>query len=83
MRKIIVLALTALLLLSSVFAQGQAEANSTYPEKGITMIVPYGAGGTTDVSGRKFAELLSKELGVIVTVVNQAGASGSIGCQAA
>ena len=83
MRKIIVLALTALLLLSSVFAQGQAEANSTYPEKGITMIVPYGAGGTTDVSGRKFAALLSKELGVSVTVVNQAGASGSIGCQAA
>ena len=42
MRKIIVLALTALLLLSSVFAQGQVETTSTYPEKGITMIVPYG-----------------------------------------
>ena len=82
MRKIIVLALTALLLLSSVYANGQTETVSTYPEKGITMIVPYGAGGTTDVSGRKFAALLSKELGVSVTVVNQAGASGSIGCQA-
>ena len=83
MKKSIVLALIALLLLTSVFAQGQAETKSLYPEKGITMIVPYGAGGTTDVSGRKFAALLSKELGVSVTVVNQAGASGSIGCQAA
>lgn len=47
------------------------------------MIVTYPAGGTTDVSGRKFAALLLKELGVSVTVVNQAGASDSIGCQAA
>ena len=82
MRKIIVLALAALLLVSSVYANGAPETKSSYPEKGITMIVPYGAGGTTDVSGRKFAALLSKELGVSVTVVNQAGASGSIGCQA-
>ena len=83
MKRIIVLALTALILLMPIFAQGQTETTSSYPEKGITMIVPYPAGGTTDVSGRKFAALLSKELGVSVTVVNQAGASGSIGCQAA
>ncbi|MGN1163568.1 MAG: tripartite tricarboxylate transporter substrate binding protein [Candidatus Ornithospirochaeta sp.] len=83
MKKIIALALLALILVSSLFANGVQEAKASYPVNPITMIVPYGSGGTTDVSGRKFAALLQKELGVAVTVVNQAGASGSIGCQAA
>lgn len=83
MKKSLIVLLTLIVALSSLFAQGAAEAANTYPEKAITMIIPYGAGGTTDVSGRKFAALLSKELGVAVTVVNQGGASGSIGCQAA
>ncbi|MDY5908449.1 MAG: tripartite tricarboxylate transporter substrate binding protein [Bullifex sp.] len=82
MKKLLIVLLLFVVVISSLFAQGAAEASS-YPEKAITMIIPYGAGGTTDVSGRKFAALLSKELGVAVTVVNQGGASGSIGCQAA
>ena len=82
MKKSLIVLLLFVVVISSLFAQGAAEA-SAYPEKAITMIIPYGAGGTTDVSGRKFAALLSKELGVAVTVVNQGGASGSIGCQAA
>ena len=82
MKKLLIVLLLFVVIISSLFAQGAAEA-SAYPEKAITMIIPYGAGGTTDVSGRKFAALLSKELGVAVTVVNQGGASGSIGCQAA
>ena len=82
MKKSLIVLLLFVVVISSLFAQGDAEA-SAYPEKAITMIIPYGAGGTTDVSGRKFAALLSKELGVAVTVVNQGGASGSIGCQAA
>jgi tripartite-type tricarboxylate transporter receptor subunit TctC len=43
------------------------------------MIVPYGAGGTTDLTGRRFAAELRKQLGQAVTVVNQAGASGATG----
>ena len=82
MKKSLIVLLLFVVVISSLLAQGAAEA-SAYPEKAITMIIPYGAGGTTDVSGRKFAALLSKELGVAVTVVNQGGASGSIGCQAA
>lgn len=82
MKKLLIVLLLFVVVSSSLFAQGAAEA-SAYPEKAITMIIPYGAGGTTDVSGRKFAALLSKELGVAVSVVNQGGASGSIGCQAA
>ena len=60
MKKSLIILLTLLVALSSLFAQGAAEAANTYPEKAITMIIPYGAGGTTDVSGRKFAALLSK-----------------------
>lgn len=52
-----------------------------YPTKPITMIIPYGAGGTTDVYGRKLAALLEKQLGQSITVTNQGGASGSIGSQ--
>ncbi len=85
MKRKIILALFALLLCVSLFANGaqEAAAADSYPNKAITMIIPYGVSGTTDVSGRKFAALLQNELGVPVTVVNQAGASGSIGCQAA
>ena len=45
------------------------------------MIIPYAAGGTTDVWGRKLAALLEKYLGQAITVTNQGGASGSIGSQ--
>ena len=67
-----------------LFASGQKEKGSgaDYPKKAITMIVPYGAGGTTDLTGRKFAINLQKELGVPVTVINQSGASGSVGAKA-
>ncbi|MDO4567883.1 MAG: tripartite tricarboxylate transporter substrate binding protein [Clostridia bacterium] len=54
-----------------------------YPSDVITLIVPYGAGGTTDVVGRQLAAALSEELGVSVVVENKAGASGAIGCRAA
>lgn len=52
-----------------------------YPTKPITMMIPYGAGGTTDTYGRKLAVLLEKYLGQSVTVTNQSGASGSVGSQ--
>ena len=54
-----------------------------YPFDSVTMIVPYGAGGTTDVVGRQFAAALGKALGTTFVVENQGGASGAIGCQAA
>lgn len=52
-----------------------------YPTKPITMIVPYGAGGTTDLSGRQLAIQMEKHLGKSITVVNQGGASGSVGAK--
>lgn len=71
---------TGMIFISCEKKAGKAKIN--YPTKPITMIVPYGAGGTTDVVGRKFAANLSKHLGQSVTIVNRGGASGSIGCKA-
>lgn len=61
--------------------EGELVATADYPTKPLTMIIPYGAGGTTDTWGRKLAVLLEKYLGQSITVTNQGGASGSIGSQ--
>jgi tripartite-type tricarboxylate transporter receptor subunit TctC len=50
-----------------------------YPSRPITMIVPFAAGGTTDVLGRIVAERIGKYLGQPVIVENVAGAAGNIG----
>ena len=52
-------------------AAGDLVATADYPTKPITMIIPYGAGGTTDTWGRKLAVLLEKYLGQPITVTNQ------------
>lgn len=64
-------------------APASGEKAASYPAKTITMIVPYGAGGTTDLVGRQLAAALGKAMNVSVVVENQGGASGSVGCQAA
>lgn len=70
----------ALLTLStSAFAQDY----SWQPDRPINIIVPWSAGGSTDQITRVVAPILSEQLGVDVVVVNQPGASGSIGTQAA
>jgi tripartite-type tricarboxylate transporter receptor subunit TctC len=56
-----------------------ATAQTTYPTRPITMIVPFPAGGTTDVVGRVVAERMSKYLARPIIVENVGGAEGSIG----
>ncbi len=56
-----------------------AQNYSWKPDKPITIIVPWGAGGATDQVTRVTAGVLEKELGQKVVIVNQPGASGSIG----
>jgi len=50
-----------------------------YPAKPIRVVIPWPAGGPTDVLGRVFAERLSKVLGQPLVLDNRAGASGAIG----
>jgi tripartite-type tricarboxylate transporter receptor subunit TctC len=57
---------------------GLAHAQS-YPDKPIKLIVPYPAGGSTDIVGRTIGQKLSEQLGQPVVIDNRAGASGTIG----
>src|SRR6266699_2795848 len=68
--------LAAALLAVSAFVPS---AFAAYPERPITMIVPWGAGGGTDATARIIGALLEKELGQPVTVVNRIGGSGVVG----
>ncbi len=66
-------ALAAISLLSTTaFAQ-------TYPERTITMVVPFAAGGPTDTVARLVAESMSKDLGQQIVVENVGGAGGTLG----
>lgn len=50
-----------------------------FPTKPVTMIVPFGPGGTTDIMARVLADEFAREIGAPVAVQNLAGAGGSIG----
>lgn len=54
-------------------------AMADYPEKPITLIVPWAAGGGTDATARTIAAALEEELGQTVNVVNRTGGSGVVG----
>ena len=55
-------------------------ASAQYPNKPITLVVPYQAGGSTDAIARAVAQAASAELGQPVIVDNKAGAEGQLGC---
>jgi tripartite-type tricarboxylate transporter receptor subunit TctC len=54
-------------------------ATAAYPERPITLIVPWGAGGGTDAVARFFGAYLEKDLGQPVNVVNRTGGNGVVG----
>lgn len=56
-----------------------ALAETGYPTRPIELVVPYPAGGGTDVLGRAFAQAAVKHLPQMVVVMNKPGASGAIG----
>ncbi len=55
---------------------------SEYPNRPLTMVVPWAAGGGTDAIARVIGSLMEKELGKPVNVVNRTGGSGVVGHQA-
>ncbi|SDK01700.1 MULTISPECIES: Bug family tripartite tricarboxylate transporter substrate binding protein [Bradyrhizobium] len=65
-----------------VLAVPQGHA-AEYPTRAIKLIVPYAAGGPTDVLGRMVGDYLGRDLKQTVVVENKAGAQGAIGAEAA
>lgn len=63
---------------ATLFLPGLAQAQ-TYPSKVITMIVPFAAGGPTDIVARIMADHMSRTLGQTIIVENVAGAGGTVG----
>ena len=57
----------------------QARAQTGYPNRPITLIVPYAPGGGNDVVARAVAEPMSKSLGQSLVIENRGGGGGSIG----
>src|SRR6185295_14452149 len=71
-------AVVASVLLVTTWVAASVLAQS-WPERSITLIVPFAAGGASDVSSRIMAEAMSKQLGQTIVVENVAGAGGSTG----
>lgn len=66
-----------------LFAASISSAHAQYPNKPIRMIVPYAAGGTTDVLARIMADKIGTAMGQTVVIEYKPGAGGTIGAEAA
>jgi tripartite-type tricarboxylate transporter receptor subunit TctC len=71
--------LKCLMMTTAVLGISAGAAFAEYPEKAITLIVPWAAGGGTDAVARMLAGGMEKELGVSVNVVNKPGGGSVIG----
>jgi tripartite-type tricarboxylate transporter receptor subunit TctC len=80
MKRLFLIILILLTAAGFVLAEGTpAEAAGVYPSKPIQLIVPWGAGGRTDINARLFASVAPKYLGQPVVVVNKKGGGSVIG----
>jgi tripartite-type tricarboxylate transporter receptor subunit TctC len=70
---------SALATLAVAFATATSALAQGFPAKPVTLIVPWPAGGSTDIVMRAMAEAAGKDLGQPVVVENKAGASGTLG----
>ena len=75
------IALASLFVLAGGLLPLTSLAQSDYPSRPITIIVPYGPGSSTDNTARPIAQALTKSLGQSVIIDNKAGANGVIGTQ--
>lgn len=66
-------------LVVAMFAPLVAQAQGSYPDRPVTMIVPFPPGGVADTVARPVAEALGRELKQSVVVENKAGAGGALG----
>ncbi len=75
-------ALAGSLLTVAAFAAAPNVSAAEYPTRPIKLVIPYAAGGPTDIFGRLLAEYLGKDLKQSVFVENKGGAQGAIGAEA-
>lgn len=71
-----------LILVLAALSVAMSASAQEYPARPIEFVVPWPAGGTTDVIGRLLATSMSEELGTPVSVVNRVGGGGALGSQA-
>jgi tripartite-type tricarboxylate transporter receptor subunit TctC len=71
--------LATLAVSAIALATATASSFADYPERAIKLIVPWAAGGDTDLIFRPFAPLLQKYLGQPIVIANVGGASGTVG----
>ena len=79
-RKLCVLALISLLTLALLAGCGTSSGETDYPKENISIIVPYDAGGATDLLARLIAQKMDDALDVSVVVENKSGGTGAVGC---
>jgi len=65
------------IIAASLLAGAAAQAQD-YPQRPITFVVGFGAGGGTDINARLFAEVISKNIGQSIVVENKTGAGGAV-----
>jgi tripartite-type tricarboxylate transporter receptor subunit TctC len=65
----------------ALFAFSPHARAQDYPERAITLVVPYPAGAVTDILARDLGDRLSKKYGRPVVIENKAGASGNLGSE--
>jgi tripartite-type tricarboxylate transporter receptor subunit TctC len=66
-------------VLATALAAPTPGSAAEYPERGITVVVPFPAGSTSDIIPRLLGPAVAKVLGTTVVIENQAGANGSVG----
>ena len=74
--------LSGIAMIALAITGSASPATAAFPDRPITLVVPWAAGGGTDAVARMVAVLLEKEFGQPVNVVNRTGGSGVVGHQA-
>ena len=69
---------TLLLFLSLLAGQTSAATENSYPEKPVTLVVPYSTGGSADLLARLISKKMAEKLGQSIVVENKTGATGRI-----
>src|SRR3954453_14626655 len=73
--------LTALVAAFGLAITASAQAQSSYPDKPVRLVVPFPAGSGTDIIGRILAQKMSEDFGQTVLVDNRPGASTIVGTE--